>query len=141
MALCFRGKTECSICGVILTDDDDVVLHPHVLSSDHPLGRFSDSSMHRACYEHWEYRGYFEAVLNKAREIQQNRPTRLLRNWKEVKQLPPIERKRLSDEIDSWYKRASDELDDFVTKLGVRSLCKNVGGRKTAPPEPCNNAG
>lgn len=72
--------------------------------------------MHRACYGQWEHRGYFEAVLNKAKEIPQNRPK--LWNWEEVKQLPPHERRRHSDEIDRWSKRASDELAEFVAKLG-----------------------
>jgi hypothetical protein len=101
MALRVPG-TPCSICGTPLRADDVVVMHPHVLRSDHPLWRFSDSCMHRVCYEQWEHHDYFEAVLRKAHEISQNRPVHLQRSWDEVKQLPPDERKGISDEIDSW---------------------------------------
>jgi hypothetical protein len=117
MALRLPG-TQCSICGAVLKADDDVVLHPHVLGSDHPLWRFSDSCMHRACYEQWEYHDYFEAVLRKAKEISQNRPVHLRRSWDEVKALPLDERKGISDEIDSWSRTASEELAKFVARLG-----------------------
>jgi hypothetical protein len=101
-----------------LRADEDVVMHPHVLRSDHPLWRFSDSCMHRACYEQWEHHDYFEAVLNRVSEISQDRPVHLRRSWDEVKHLPPDERKRISDEIDSWSRRAEDELGKFVASLG-----------------------
>jgi hypothetical protein len=117
MALRVPG-TPCSICGATLTADDDVVLHPHVLRSDHQLWRFSDSCMHRACYEQWEHHDYFEAVLRKAEEIFQHRPVHLWRSWDEVKQLPPDEQKCISDEIDSWSRTAAEELDQFVARLG-----------------------
>jgi hypothetical protein len=79
MALRLSG-TRCSICGKTLGTDDDVVLHPHVLRSDHPLWQFSDSCMHRDCYEQWDHHDYFEAILHKAEEISQNRPVHLRRN-------------------------------------------------------------
>ncbi len=118
VALCLRGKTECSICGVVLRDADDVVSHPHILATDHRLGRFSESSMHRTCYERWEHHSYFEAVLRKAREIKQSRPGGLVDRWGAAKQLSPEEREQLSAETESWSRRASDELAEFVAKLG-----------------------
>jgi hypothetical protein len=69
MALYFPGSSPCSICDIVLESSDDAVMHPAILSRDHPLARFSDSVMHRACYEDWEHHAYFETILQKYREI------------------------------------------------------------------------
>jgi hypothetical protein len=65
MALIFRGKTECSICGVVLYDGDDLVATTHFIADrNDPLWRFSDSAMHSACFIDWAHRQDFVRKFN-----------------------------------------------------------------------------
>ncbi len=67
MALIFFGETECTICGVIVNDDDDIVTTTHFISdSSDPLWRFSDSAMHKSCFLNWQHKQNF---INKYNEI------------------------------------------------------------------------
>ncbi len=60
MALIFRGSTECSICGKVISAEDDIVATTHfVAGQNDPLSRFSDSGMHRACFMDWPLRQSF----------------------------------------------------------------------------------
>ena len=60
MALFFSGETPCSICGYVISEGDDFVGTTHFISDDSdPLWKFSDSVMHRQCYENWEHRDEF----------------------------------------------------------------------------------
>jgi len=66
LAIVIRGKTACSICGRTLLDGDDVVLFPHFIPDDaHPLWRFSDSAMHRVCFQDWGSAADFRAEFNR----------------------------------------------------------------------------
>jgi len=97
MALYFPGKSPCSVCGVVLEPGGDAVLHPAILSADHPLWRFSDSAMHRACYEDWEHHVYVETPLRMHREIRANRPLG-----------------RDLGEIEEWLAQTSQEFNEFL---------------------------
>lgn len=68
MPLVLRGKSTCSLCGLVL-ESDQIVGLPPVLPPDHPLWRFSDSAMHESCYENWRHRDYFKSVLRKRGEL------------------------------------------------------------------------
>ena len=65
MALILLGKTECSICGVVLYEGDALVATTHFIA-DHndPLWRFSDSAMHKSCFLEWEHRRSFVKKYN-----------------------------------------------------------------------------
>lgn len=63
-----RGRSQCSICGGVLARSDVIVATTHFIADRaDPLWRFSDSGMHRSCYESWPYRDEFatryEAVM------------------------------------------------------------------------------
>ena len=65
MALIIRGKTECSLCGTVLIDGDDLVATSNFIADeDDPLWRFSDSAMHRQCFLSWEHRQRFVDTYN-----------------------------------------------------------------------------
>jgi len=64
MALIFRGKSTCSICGDVLADGQPIVAWPHFLPQGDALWRFSDSGMHERCFEMWEHRN---AMIHKYR--------------------------------------------------------------------------
>jgi hypothetical protein len=65
LALTLLGKTECSICGIILNKGDDLVATTHFIADQNdPLWRFSDSAMHRSCFLGWEYRQSFVKMYN-----------------------------------------------------------------------------
>ena len=60
MALIFRGKTECSICGAVIDKDSEIVATTHFISdSNDPLWRFADSAMHKSCFLNWQHRQDF----------------------------------------------------------------------------------
>jgi hypothetical protein len=92
VALNFSGKSAYSVCGGVLGEGDDVVLHPHLLPAGHPLWRFSDSAMHRGCYEGWEHHRYFETVIRKHRDLLRARPA--LPTVQEMQNLPAEEQER-----------------------------------------------
>jgi len=65
VALILRGKTECSICGSVIKDEDEIVAATHFIRDpDDPLWRFSDSAMHKACFLEWHQRGEFVKRYN-----------------------------------------------------------------------------
>lgn len=60
MTLVIRGKTTCALCGRVLELGETIVGFTHFLGPQHPLWRYSDSAMHRACYERWPERATFD---------------------------------------------------------------------------------
>jgi len=65
MALFFPGQTTCALCDGVLTERDYLVGTSHFIAEgDHPLWRFSDAVMHRACFLVWERRKTFVARFN-----------------------------------------------------------------------------
>jgi hypothetical protein len=76
MAIVIRGKTECPLCGSILSDADQIVMFPHFIADRaHPLWRFSDSTMHRSCFASWDQAEQFRSLHNRLwAEMVPNRP-------------------------------------------------------------------
>jgi len=65
MAIVIAGKTGCSLCGAIFAGTDDLVMFPHFIGDvAHPLWRFSDSAMHRACFARWDQAEQFRGIYN-----------------------------------------------------------------------------
>jgi hypothetical protein len=60
MALFVTGETPCSLCGEPICIGDDIVGTTHFISDgSDPLYQYSDSVMHRQCFDAWEYREEF----------------------------------------------------------------------------------
>jgi len=67
MALFFPGITECSICGVVVNEDDNYFGTTHFIPDDsHHLWRFSDSIMHKECFRKWPHKDEFVLLHNEA---------------------------------------------------------------------------
>lgn len=65
MALIFRGKSECPLCGNVIMDGDEIVATSHFIAdSNDPLWEFSDAGMHRSCFLTWDQREAFVAKFN-----------------------------------------------------------------------------
>jgi hypothetical protein len=66
VAIVLRGKTECSVCGKVIVDGDDIVATSHFIADKNdPMWRFSDSAMHRPCFLDWDHRAEFVAKFNR----------------------------------------------------------------------------
>ena len=66
MALIFRGKSECPLCGNVIMDGDEIVATSHFIAdSNDPLWEFSDAGMHRSCFLTWDQREAFVAKFNR----------------------------------------------------------------------------
>jgi hypothetical protein len=76
MAIISPGWTECSICGEILWPDEEYVATSHFIGDrEDPLYRFSDTGMHRRCYDGWEHRVEFTRRYRGAlRELFRDKP-------------------------------------------------------------------
>lgn len=64
MAIIIEGSSTCSICGKTLKESDNVIVWSHFLPEEHKLWEFSDSGMHRECFESWEYKDEFNHLHN-----------------------------------------------------------------------------
>lgn len=65
MAMIFLGKTKCSICDIIIKDDDEIVATTHFIADPNdPLWRFSDSAMHKSCFLNWQHKRDFIKKYN-----------------------------------------------------------------------------
>jgi hypothetical protein len=118
MALVIRGKTKCSVCGLLLETDQDIVCFPHFLQPDHPLWRFSDSAMHNRCYERWGHHDFFETVLRKRSQIWDDRPKHLKLTADEIDALSAEDRAQFWGAVDAWSAKAAEEIRDFLGSLG-----------------------
>ena len=60
MGFFILGETSCSLCGELIRVGDDIVGTTHFIDDDtDPLWRYSDSVMHRGCFDVWEHREEF----------------------------------------------------------------------------------
>jgi hypothetical protein len=65
VAIVLRGKMECSVCGNVIKDGDEIVATSHfIVDQNDPLSRFSDSAIHRSCFAAWNHRTEFVAKFN-----------------------------------------------------------------------------
>jgi hypothetical protein len=76
MALVFRGKTTCMICGEVLQQDDDIgATTAFIADKSDPLWRYSDAAFHRSCFSSWPLRQEFEAIY--AAALEETKVTRI----------------------------------------------------------------
>lgn len=60
MALLIIGQSSCSLCGEPICVGDDIVATTHFIGNrTDPLWRYSDSVMHRRCFDVWKHRDEF----------------------------------------------------------------------------------
>ncbi|CAM1342626.1 hypothetical protein [Tenacibaculum amylolyticum] len=59
MALIITDSTICSICNQTLKHKDSIISWTAFLPQKHHLWKFSDSGMHKNCFEEWEYKSEF----------------------------------------------------------------------------------
>ncbi len=64
MALSFLGKSECSICGKVIKPADVYVGFPHFLDESSVHYKYSDSVMHKNCFENWKHKEAFVSLLD-----------------------------------------------------------------------------
>jgi|SRR5271155_180897 len=50
MALIFRGKSECRLCGRVIGAEDEVVAFPAFLTPRDPFWSYSDAAFHATCF-------------------------------------------------------------------------------------------
>ena len=65
MALIFLGKTECTLCGKILIDGDEIIGLPPISDTAHPLYKYFDTGMHKSCYNEWDKKDEIQAAVTK----------------------------------------------------------------------------
>ncbi len=59
MALLFLGKTQCPLCGEIIYSENDVYMFSHFISQNNRLWKYSDSSIHKNCFDKWKDKNEF----------------------------------------------------------------------------------
>jgi hypothetical protein len=61
-----EGRAVCALCGEAIRPADDAFITPDFLAAESdPLWRFSDASLHRACFLVWEHRKSFVIRYNR----------------------------------------------------------------------------
>ena len=69
MALIFRGKSNCVLCGEIIATDHEIIATSHFVSKqDDPFWRYSDAVFHKDCFLEWEKREEFIKCFNDVME-------------------------------------------------------------------------
>jgi hypothetical protein len=76
VAIVFCGTSRCALCEAVIRIGEHWIAFPHFLGLDHDLGRYSDSAMHKTCFDAWSERDRFIRLLERAEE----RPPRLDRD-------------------------------------------------------------
>jgi hypothetical protein len=65
MALVIIDETKCPLCGKALHEGQPLVMtSPFIEDRDHPLWRFADAAMHKACFLAWPERPLFIETFN-----------------------------------------------------------------------------
>ena len=95
MAIVLSGKSTCLICGKVLELEDEIKGFPAFLKRTHRLYRYSDSAMHRSCYDACPDNKELDRLFFKYRQIWDNRPRHL----------------QTKEEIDAWGKAAFADFD------------------------------
>ena len=54
MALIFKGKSTCALCGKLLTEKDTVVGLPAIADVTNELYVYFDQGLHSRCFENWD---------------------------------------------------------------------------------------
>lgn len=75
MALIFWGSTCCSICGEILKQEEETIAWSAFLPREHKFWKYSDSGMHKKCFDQWEFSTEFaQLYYKKNEEVDFNNP-------------------------------------------------------------------
>jgi hypothetical protein len=68
MALVIIGESKCALCGEVLQNQQRIIGFPAFIADrGDPLYRYSDSAMHRSCFETWTHRDTMIAKYRVAR--------------------------------------------------------------------------
>jgi len=62
MAILFENESKCSICDEILEEKQEKIAWTAFLPPNHYLWRYSDSGMHKNCFENWDHKEEFEKL-------------------------------------------------------------------------------
>jgi hypothetical protein len=108
MALIIIGQSSCSICHEVLKENDDLIAWQAFLKKAHKFWQFSDTGMHKLCFEDWKHRVEFEKLYKYQPTIDFNDPELIkqiekfgLPDWlKEIKE----SRKPLSNHQSNFIK-------------------------------------
>jgi hypothetical protein len=74
MARFFPGRSECALCGQIITRSDEFLSFPAFLPDDHVWWRYSDAHFHSKCFPKWEDSEGFLELYARFREIWKSAP-------------------------------------------------------------------
>ena len=75
MAIFFSGKSECILCGRVVERREDAFATTAFLRQTHPLGRYSDTVFHRACFEGSPDRAEVERLYDRYKGVMRGAPT------------------------------------------------------------------
>ncbi len=64
MALIILDSTKCSLCKKVLKTEDTIVSWSAFLMPDHKFWKYSDSGMHKSCFENWKHKKEFEYLYH-----------------------------------------------------------------------------
>jgi len=78
MAIIIKGKSKCSICNKVL-ENDHIIGWNAFLNKEHTLWEYSDTGMHKECFNNWKYKEEFEYLYNYQPLIDFNNPK--LKEW------------------------------------------------------------
>ncbi|RYY69458.1 MAG: hypothetical protein EOO13_09495 [Chitinophagaceae bacterium] len=76
MALVFLGKTNCSLCGKLLGEKDQITSLPAISDVSHDLYAYFDSAFHQRCFDKWYYKNEAMETLKKDKEKFHQQPLR-----------------------------------------------------------------
>ena len=96
MSVFLSGKSTRLICNKIIEKTDDAVMFPAFLKKSHRLHRYSDSNMHKRCFEASPDKEELQRLFTRFREIWESRPKDL----------------RALKDIEEWGKSAFSEFDE-----------------------------
>jgi len=65
MAIIIEGITRCTLCDTVLDANKPYVGFPHFIHDmQHELWRFSDSGMHKECFQNWPHAQEFRVLFD-----------------------------------------------------------------------------
>jgi len=77
MALVFRGKSKCGLCGQVIAPEDEITCFPAFLSPTDPLWSYSDGVFHGSCFASDPNAQHVQAAYLQFRAIWDSRPRNL----------------------------------------------------------------
>ncbi|WP_223789996.1 hypothetical protein [Marinicella meishanensis] len=93
MAILIAGATKCSLCQQVIEADHEVMMFPAFIPEHHRLYRYSDASLHQACYQRCADHDELEDLLERYWKVYDQRP------------MPPPE---AAKNFDAWYNNSKE---------------------------------